>query len=65
MKINIIKVFLQGGAFIYEHNGKSYMRGIVSAGLVDEYGDCLNKFVLYTDAARYTDWIDDQINRYG
>jgi hypothetical protein len=66
LDIIIKKFFESGGALVVTSGGKSYLRGIVSAGIVNEVTLlCDNKYTLYTDAARFTPWIDDFIERYG
>jgi secreted trypsin-like serine protease len=66
LDIIIKKFFESGGALVVTSGGKSYLRGIVSAGIVNSNtGNCDNEYTLYTDAARFTPWIDELIETYG
>lgn len=48
-----------GGGFYLKQEAKWSVRGIVSDALVDEEHGCdINKFSLYTNVARFIDWIE-------
>lgn len=50
-----------------EQDGKIYLRGIVSSAIFDQATQSCdnNQYVVFTDVAKYTDWIDDLMSRYG
>lgn len=51
--------FVAGGGFAVSLNGRFYLRGIVSAGVV-KHGMCDNdNYVVFTDVAQFTKWIDE------
>lgn len=50
-----------------KNDNKFYLRGIVSAGIVDVYyGTCNDReYVVFTDVAAYSDWIMNYNSLYG
>lgn len=52
-----------GGGFYFRDPSLSWdIRGIVSASVIDEEHGCdINKFTIYTNVARFTDWIADVV----
>ncbi|KAG5681575.1 hypothetical protein PVAND_010994 [Polypedilum vanderplanki] len=55
-----------GGAFAFKSGDRFYLRGIVSAGArKDDYSCDTSQYVLFTDAAKYSTWINSYIDTYG
>jgi secreted trypsin-like serine protease len=56
-----------GGAFVFEENHKSYLRGIISSGIFNYAAQSCDprEYVVFTDVAKFTSWIKDYISRYG
>jgi secreted trypsin-like serine protease len=55
-----------GGAFAYKTDGRYYLRGIVSAGAITEdFTTDSYEYVIFTDAALYSDWVNHYISTYG
>jgi secreted trypsin-like serine protease len=54
-----------GGGLVVENNGKWYLRGIVSASLLD--GDlCDTKnYAVYTDVTKFNGWIQGFVQQHG
>jgi hypothetical protein len=48
-----------GGGLMVRENGKYYVRGIVSVSLRGPDGCDLENFVVFTDVAKYIQWIDN------
>jgi secreted trypsin-like serine protease len=51
------------GFYMFDSSSNAWnVRGVISASLADEYGRCdINKFQLYTNVARFIDWIQNII----
>lgn len=50
-----------GGGFMIKEANKWYLRGVVSTGLKDEYGNCdTTNFVIFMDVVKYLDWITNR-----
>lgn len=55
-----------GGAFAVKVGDKYYLRGIVSAALLNLEGQCSRTdYVVFTDVSLYSNWINSYINVYG
>lgn len=54
-----------GGALMIEREGRWYFRGIISTSLLDpKTGSCdLNKYVVFTDVAKFQSWIVDVLDK--
>lgn len=54
-----------GGALMIEKDGRWYFRGIISTSLLDpKTGSCdLNKYVVFTDVAKFQAWIADILDK--
>lgn len=51
-----------GGGFVMQLKDKFYLRGVVSAA-VQSYSFCtVDEYVVFTDTAFYSDWINSHIN---
>lgn len=50
-----------------DQDNKSYLRGVVSSSIYDqsELRCDTNNYAVFTDVAKYTDWIDNFVVRYG
>lgn len=52
-----------GGFYIQDSSSTWTVRGIASASIIDAKHGCdINKFSLYTNVARFIDWIEDIMN---
>lgn len=57
---------IPGGGFVVESNNKWFLRGIISASLLDETLTCDTKnFAVYTDVTKYTSWVQGYMQMYG
>jgi len=55
-----------GTGLIVKSSNRYYLRGVVSAGSPNADGQCdLSNFVLFTDTAKFTDWVKNYIDFYG
>lgn len=63
--VNAFCYLYQGGPFFIEHDGKAYLRGIVSAALLtDDSLSCDNKnYAVFTDVSKYTHWIEGYLEQ--
>lgn len=54
-----------GGGFFVESNGVWFIRGIFSAFIIDEDGNCdASKYGVYTKVNAFADWINDIMKKY-
>lgn len=54
-----------GGGFIMRFGNQYYLRGIVTAGLTNEDGECsIKDYVIFTDVALFSDWVNYFMERY-
>lgn len=58
---------IPGGGFITKSAGKWFLRGIVSAALIDKaLATCdTRNYAVFTDTSRFTNWIQGYIQRHG
>lgn len=58
-------LFFPGGGLFVENAGKWYLRGIISANLNADAKCDLKSFDVYTDVAKFTDWLEKFVETYG
>lgn len=56
-----------GGAFVVKNGDTWYLRGIISAALLDQaLGTCdIKNFAVFTDAVKFNSWMKSFIQQYG
>lgn len=62
----MLKNFVPGGGFVVNNNNKWYLRGIVSASLLDQnLSTCdVKNYAVFTDVTKFQSWIQNYVKRY-